>query len=187
MYVAVFYSASWCGPCKQFIPVLEEFYNKMQKKGKKFEIVWVSVNRDETDLEFEAYFKLMPWLACPLDFTPQTLALTADKFNLNGIPYLVILDGYDGSIISLEGRQKVLSDSYGLEFPWRTRSLMQLLPRSSQKKIRQFFLTSKNKFYELIHPRTALMIIIKTVSAFLNALKWSFQSLFDKIFNSPSK
>lgn len=33
--LAVYFSASWCAPCKQFTPILKSVYNKLQKDGEK--------------------------------------------------------------------------------------------------------------------------------------------------------
>lgn len=31
--LAVYFSASWCAPCKQFTPVLKKVYNKLKEEG----------------------------------------------------------------------------------------------------------------------------------------------------------
>lgn len=126
--VAIYFSASWCGPCKQFTPQLAQFYAAMNKKGKKFEVVWVSGDRSSE--EFAAYYAKMPWPAVPLPVAQKVHAKLGPKYQLKGIPHLVILDGEDASVYTLDGRSRVSQDSYGLEFPWRPRTLMNLLPKS---------------------------------------------------------
>jgi hypothetical protein len=95
--------------------MLEKFYMEMNKKGKKFEVVFVS--RDRSHEEFAGYFSKMPWLAVPLENVNAILQVLAPKFDMKGIPHLVILDGDDASLITTDGRTNVLKDSYGLTFP----------------------------------------------------------------------
>ena len=47
--VALYFSAHWCPPCRQFTPVLKDFYEELD--GEKFEIVFVSFDRSEKDLK----------------------------------------------------------------------------------------------------------------------------------------
>ena len=73
--VAVYFSASWCAPCRQFTPLLAQFYSTVNKKlgsknvsdynDRRFEVVWVS--RDSSPDEFVQYYTQMPWLAVPFD------------------------------------------------------------------------------------------------------------------------
>jgi thiol-disulfide isomerase/thioredoxin len=127
--VAIYYSAHWCGPCRNFTPLLAKFYNDMQKKGKKFEIIWAS--SDQSDDDFLTYYLEMPWVAVPLnsELLTQVATYAAKNFNLKGIPHLVILDGVDASVYTTEGREKVSADPYGLQFPYRPRSVINLVPR----------------------------------------------------------
>ena len=99
----------------------------MNKKGKKFEIIWAS--RDRTAEEFVEYFQKMPWLAITIDNLNGKLGSLAQIYQLKGIPHLVIIDGEDGSVFTLDGRTMVLKDKYGLEFPWKPRTLLNLLPK----------------------------------------------------------
>ena len=61
-YVALYFSAHWCLPCRYFTPVLTEIYKNLLEKG-DFEIVFISADRDEKS--FEEYHHTMPWLALP--------------------------------------------------------------------------------------------------------------------------
>jgi thiol-disulfide isomerase/thioredoxin len=132
--VAIYFSASWCGPCKKFTPVLAALYNKLNKKGKKFEVVWVS--RDRSSDEFLQYYQHMPWLAVTLDNLEGVLQKLAPKYQLKGIPHLVLLDGDDTSVISLDGRTVIAKDQHGLEYPWRPRTLLSLLPKPLKRLVR---------------------------------------------------
>lgn len=50
-HVALYFSAHWCPPCKQFTPMLAELYKKLQPSGTGLEIVYVSL--DKTPDEFK--------------------------------------------------------------------------------------------------------------------------------------
>ena len=43
--VALYFSASWCPPCKTFSPMFRKFYNAAAKE-KKMEVVYVSSDKD---------------------------------------------------------------------------------------------------------------------------------------------
>lgn len=169
----MFYSASWCAPCKQFLPVLEEFYKKMNHKAKgRFEIVWISINKDESEDDFLHYFRSMPWLAVPQDQVPLALENTAERFRLTGIPHLVILDGVDAAIITLDGREKVISDKYGIEFPWRPHSPFNLIPVNVRRRVSSFAADFKASLTQALHP----MNILKTTKdLFVGVVKVAFR------------
>ena len=84
--VGVYFSASWCGPCRQYTPMVADVYE--QCKGKPFEIVFVSADHSDTD--FRAYYQgHHPWLAVAYD-DPLRESLMS-KFSVRGIPRLSIL------------------------------------------------------------------------------------------------
>jgi len=101
-------SASWCGPCQRFTPILAEAYDELSPKG-DLEIIFVSADKDEES--FSGYFSKMPWLAIP--FSDAEKRDTLDKlFKVRGIPHLVILDS-TGTVVTNSGVQIVLQ--HGVE------------------------------------------------------------------------
>ena len=102
--VAVYFSASWCGPCRGFTPQLVKFYKKV-KKSNAFEIVFVS--SDKTPQDMKKYMKddAMPWLAVP--FNDPAVKKFRNEAGVNGIPQLTIYDK-NGKIISQDGRWDVV-------------------------------------------------------------------------------
>jgi len=79
------------------------------------EVVFVS--SDHSEEEFKSYFAEMPWLALPFSERQKKAALSK-KFKVQGIPTLVIINAVDGSVITMDGVQSVMSDPTGQKFPW---------------------------------------------------------------------
>ena len=102
--VAVYFSASWCGPCRGFTPQLVKFYRAAAKRG-GLEIVLVSWDKKQDDMF--AYMKKnkMPWLALPFD-SEEGKALK-NELRVNGIPTLAVF-GSDGKLLSRDGRWDVV-------------------------------------------------------------------------------
>jgi nucleoredoxin len=55
--VAIYFSAHWCPPCRNFSPILEDFYAEVNDPDKRFEIVYVSSDKDQD--QFNVYFESM--------------------------------------------------------------------------------------------------------------------------------
>jgi len=120
--VALYFSAHWCPPCKGFTPKLAEWYTK-SLKSKGLEIVFVSSDKDEA--AFKEYFGEMPWKALPYSDRARKEELSK-KYKVQGIPTVVILDG-EGNVITKDGRAAISNDPEGEEFPWKPKSLKEIL------------------------------------------------------------
>ncbi len=97
-YVGLYFSASWCPPCRTFTPKLVEFHKANKDK---FEVLLVSA--DNSSKAQANYMKkyMMPWLAIKHQSTAANLFVK--KMGVSSIPYLVIL-APDGSVVTKDGR-----------------------------------------------------------------------------------
>ena len=62
----------------------------------------------------------------------------------------MILDGDDASVITLDGRTKVLQDKYGLEFPWRPKSLLALFPKPLRRYVQSQLIKISKRAQDLL-------------------------------------
>ena len=80
----------------------------MKKKGKKFEIIWVS--SDRAPEQFVEYYRKMPWKAVTWENTQQVVAKIGKMYRVKGIPHLVLLNADDASVITYSGVLEVQKD-----------------------------------------------------------------------------
>jgi thiol-disulfide isomerase/thioredoxin len=92
-FVLLYASAHWCPPCRQFTPMLANWYKTVQNQ---VEVVFLSCDHDEKG--FEQYFAAShPWLAVNFDDDVRENLLA--HIRVSGIPRLVVLDGKTGRIL----------------------------------------------------------------------------------------
>ena len=97
--VGLYFSAHWCGPCRQFTPQLINFYNAVRRAHGPgvFEIVFVS--SDKSRPEFDKYFSSMPWLA--VKFANAASVKRHFGSNVKGIPTLLLVSPTSGKVLDL--------------------------------------------------------------------------------------
>ncbi|RBP46120.1 thiol-disulfide isomerase/thioredoxin [Roseimicrobium gellanilyticum] len=101
-YVAIYYSASWCGPCRAFTPDLVKWYKRNKSKNPHFELIFVSSDRSAKDMAEYMKADDMEWPALAFDKKKDSASSAVTKYSGRGIPCLVLIDETG----------KVLSDSY---------------------------------------------------------------------------
>lgn len=110
--VALYFTASWCGPCHTFTPKLVQLYEKLRGVGGDLEVVMVSWDELSDDRTSYARQHGMPWLSLPHtnDMRKLTDELTL-RYDVVGIPTLVVLevsaDGKDARVLTRDGRMDI--------------------------------------------------------------------------------
>ena len=77
--------ASWCGPCKESFPWLNELHKKSKDKG----LVIIGINLDKDKSKADAFLNQHPALF-EIIFNPD--GDLAKKYKVQGMPYTVILN-----------------------------------------------------------------------------------------------
>ena len=95
-HVLLYFSASWCGPCKQFTPELVEFFAEHVDSK---QVMVILISSDHSPADMMAYMKndKMPWVAVPFSNIQKTGI--KKKYGGKGIPNLVLLNT-DGTVKS---------------------------------------------------------------------------------------
>jgi nucleoredoxin len=87
---AFYYSAHWCPPCRAYTPGLSSEYAQLSAQHPELELIFVSSDRSEKDME-----KYMAWgkMGYPaIDFKKVERLDQINRLGARGIPYLVVTD-----------------------------------------------------------------------------------------------
>lgn len=112
-YLAVYFSAHWCRPCRAFTPDLVEYYKRTKPEHPELELVFVSSDRSEEEWKNYIIEEEMPWYAVQFRKAGKS---KLKEYGGSGIPCLVVMTP-DGKVVSdsyvdgqYVGPRKVLAD-----------------------------------------------------------------------------
>ena len=103
--VALYFSAHWCGPCRQFTPMLLQLHRQARAAGRSFEVLFCSADHSES--EFLSYYAGSAaaggmgaeWPAVEFEDDSQAREHLMGQFQVSGIPRLCVLSGHTGRVI----------------------------------------------------------------------------------------
>ena len=104
--IALYFSAHWCPPCRNFTPKLVEIYQKYLKNN-SIEIIFVSWDKNEE--EFNKYYDIMPWLAMPFNCRNSKKDLNT-KYKILSIPSLIFIKADTGEVVVRDGVKFIYDD-----------------------------------------------------------------------------
>ena len=88
--IALYFSASWCPPCRAFSPILVDVADHLRQSGKPFELVLVGRDpSEEKALAYMAAHNMTGFLVPPEADANRALC---DRYGVRGIPALVVVD-----------------------------------------------------------------------------------------------
>eukprot|EP00954_Amorphochlora_amoebiformis_P007842 606788-Amorphochlora_amoeboformis.AAC.1 len=110
--LGIYYSASWCGPCKKFTPLLSAVYEKKRALGKGFDCVFVCRDTGKKGWEKEKeYYNKMPFKAIPFEaVNVQKKMLSKILPKPKAIPHLQLIDAATGEIIEENARHSIIGE-----------------------------------------------------------------------------
>jgi len=102
--ILYYFSAHWCPPCRQFTPMLKDFYGEIEDQN--VEIVFVSSDRSTEDMLSYMKESHGDWLAT--EHGSELTKSLKEKYGISGIPTLIVVKA-DGSVVTKDGRADVVS------------------------------------------------------------------------------
>ncbi|CAI2336235.1 unnamed protein product [Caenorhabditis sp. 36 PRJEB53466] len=119
--VGLYFSASWCPPCRAFTPILKEFFEHIQKTHPEFEVVFVSRDRNSADLVQYFTDHMGNWTYIP--FGNDKIIELLQKYEVKTIPTMRIVKE-NGDVLIQDARTEIQNKGSDPEALWQEWSLL---------------------------------------------------------------
>ena len=113
-YLFIYQGANWCPPCRAFSPTLVAFYNHFYASNGDFELIFVSLDKSQSEMDTYMKREKMPWAG----LKPGSKGAKAlqSKYKGSGIPSLTLIDENDKVLAhSFDAKGKYLGPRVALE------------------------------------------------------------------------
>ena len=110
--IGLYFSASWCPPCRKFTPILSTFYEDLIEYYDDIEIIYIS--SDKTNIEFNEYWENMTFPALSYDNREKKEELVK-KYNVDKIPTLIFINQND-ELITKDGKKNIEDSNGNIEY-----------------------------------------------------------------------
>jgi len=110
--VGLYFSASWCPPCRKFSPELSKL---RAAHSADFAVVFVSCDRSEA--EMKSFIEMKGFLHIP--FHSAARRAIQEKLGVSMLPTLVIVDATSGKVLTDWGRAAVTRNPKGCVKSWK--------------------------------------------------------------------
>ena len=98
-----YYTMHNCPGCREFTPLLVELYREVNEHEKMMEVIGFITDRDEN--LYNEYYEEMTWPAMPIK--DKRIKEIAKKFQIKGLPVLIVLSAATGEVICNNGVESV--------------------------------------------------------------------------------
>jgi nucleoredoxin len=136
-FVLVYFSAHWCPPCREFTPLLKQFYENHHEK-KKFEVVFMSL--DKSEKEMLDYFREAHGDYYCLQYADakSMASVWGNSYGFQTIPTLLVFENSTPrKLVARCGRDMLPKDPNAEMFPWRGADALQPTGASTFEWIRR--------------------------------------------------
>ena len=109
-YIMLYYSASWCPPCKKFTPLLIDFYRSTSADKRDFEIILIGGDYSAKKMyQYMIDYKL-PWLALQYDKKKMFPILKTLRY----LPSVIVYDRKNNKVVHTGSWEllKILKQKY---------------------------------------------------------------------------
>lgn len=100
-YVGLLFSAEAYAPCHTMLKLVRNFYSDINLDERLFELVLVPGDQQEKD--WQKHYMSMPWTSLP--YGDARVAQFLKRYNVSGVPQLIILDAKTGFKVTETARK----------------------------------------------------------------------------------